>query len=98
MSEGNNQGKGLEQEAPEIEFPCLYPIKIIGVARQGFQKEVITIVEKHTGKISADLIELQSSKKNTYISVRISIVATGEGQLRQLFEELKTLDSVKMVL
>ncbi len=88
----------IEQEAPRIEFPCLYPIKIIGVASVDFHTQVITVVEKHTGKISSDLIELQPSKKNTYVSVRITIAATGVDQLRNIFEELKTLDNVKMVL
>lgn len=87
-----------EQEAPKIEFPCLYPIKIIGVASAGFQDEVIEIVEKHAGKISSDLIELQPSKKNTYVSVRITIAATGVDQLQSLFDELKALESVQMVL
>jgi len=41
---------------------------------------------------------LQVSKKNTYVSVRITIAATGVDQLQNLFDELKTLESVKMVL
>ncbi len=87
-----------EQEAPKIEFPCLYPIKIIGVASIEFHKEVVTTVEKHTGKISEDLIELQPSKKSTYVSVRITIAATGVDQLQNIFNDLKTIESVKMVL
>ena len=87
-----------EQEAPKIEFPCLYPIKIIGVASIEFHEEVITVVERHAGKISTDLIELQPSKKNTYVSVRVTIAATGVDQLQNLFDELKALESVKMVL
>jgi len=58
-----------EIDPPKIEFPCLYPIKIIGVASTEFQAEVVTVVERHAGKISSDLIELQVSKKNTYVSV-----------------------------
>ena len=87
-----------ELDPPKIEFPCLYPIKIIGVASTDFQDEVVTIVEKHAGKISSELMELQASKKNTYVSVRITIAATGVDQLQNLFDELKTLESVKMVL
>ena len=94
--------KELDQNAkidpPKIEFPCLYPIKIIGVASTEFQAEVVTVVEKHAGKISPELIELQVSKKNTYVSVRLTIAATGADQLQNLFDELKTLESVKMVL
>jgi len=87
-----------EIEAPKIEFPCLYPIKIIGVASVEFHEEVITVVERHAGKVPSDLVELQPSKKNTYVSVRITIAATGVDQLQNLFDELKTLESVKMVL
>lgn len=94
----NEQDPATEQEAPKIEFPCLYPIKIIGVASIEFQEEVITVVEKHAGKISSELIELQVSKKNTYVSVRVTIAATGVDQLQNLFDDLKTIDSVKMVL
>ncbi|MDA1290625.1 MAG: DUF493 family protein, partial [Proteobacteria bacterium] len=43
-----------EIDPPKIEFPCLYPIKIIGVASIEFQAEVVTIVERHAGKISSD--------------------------------------------
>ncbi|MBL4572239.1 MAG: DUF493 domain-containing protein [Gammaproteobacteria bacterium] len=85
-------------DPPKIEFPCDYPIKIIGVASIEFQAEIVTIVEKHAGEISSDLIELQVSKKNTYVSVRIIITATGVDQLQRLFDDLKTHESVKMVL
>lgn len=85
-------------EAPKIEFPCLYPIKVIGVASSEFHVVVLNTVEKHTGKISSDLIELQASKKNTYVSVRITIAATGVEQLQNIFNDLKAIDSVKMVI
>ena len=94
----NELDPSAELDAPKIEFPCPYPIKVIGVASLGFQAEVVTVVEKHAGKISPELIELQESKKNTYVSVRFTIAATGVDQLQNLFDELKTLESVKMVL
>jgi putative lipoic acid-binding regulatory protein len=86
------------QEAPRIEFPCSYPIKIIGKASAGYAQEVIAIVEKHAGKIAADLIQLHPSREQNYLSVNVTITATGEVQLQNLFQDLKTLESVKMVL
>ena len=94
----NELDPSSELDAPKIEFPCPYPIKVIGVASLGFQAEVVAVVEKHAGKISPELIELQESKKNTYVSVRFIIAATGVDQLQNLFDELKTIESVKMVL
>ena len=86
------------QEAPRIEFPCSYPIKIIGKATAGYEQEVISIVEKHAGKIATDRIQIHPSKRQNYLSVNVTIVATGEDQLRKLFQDLKTIKSVKMVL
>ena len=86
------------EKAPKIEFPCLYPIKIIGLAAAGFQTEVVSIVERHTGKISAELIKARPSKQENYLSVTVTIAATGELQLRSIFTDLKLVKSVKMVL
>ena len=88
---------GME-EAPKIEFPCLYPIKIIGESVEDFQTTVIEIVERHTGSLDAELIEIRASGKNNYLSVRVTIAATGEEQLRNLFEDLKALEAVRLVL
>ncbi|GAB5497977.1 MAG: DUF493 domain-containing protein [Pseudohongiellaceae bacterium] len=88
----------LDQEPPRIEFPCQYPIKIIGKAEQQFQTRVVEVVERHTGKIDSDLIKVQNSRKNNYLSVTVTITATGEEQLQNIFSDLKAIASVKMVL
>jgi putative lipoic acid-binding regulatory protein len=87
-----------DQVAPKIEFPCLYPIKIIGKAEQNFQQDVVAVVERHTGHIAADLIKVQPSRQRNYLSVTVTIAATGEDQLRSIFVDLKKIASVKMVL
>lgn len=87
-----------ELEAPKIEFPCLYPIKIIGVASTDFQAHAIQVVEMHAGKIDPDLIELNPSKGHNYVSIRVTIAATGVEQLGNIFEDLKKLPDTKMVL
>ena len=90
--------KSNDLEPPKIEFPCLYPIKIIGKASACFQDEVIAAVERHTGKLDADLIKVQSSRQQNYVSITVTIAATGEDQIRSIFNELKTIENVKMVL
>ncbi|MCI5107064.1 MAG: DUF493 domain-containing protein [Pseudomonadales bacterium] len=85
-------------EAPRIEFPCLYPIKIIGISEGEFELEVVEVVERHTGKIDAELIKIRNSSKSNYISVTVTIAATGEEQLQNIFQDLKAVSKVKMVL
>lgn len=88
----------VESEAPKIEFPCLYPIKIIGKSEPDFQSTVIETVERYTGSIDPELIKVQPSKQNNYLSITVTIAATGEDQLRNIFTDLKTIESVKLVL
>ena len=90
--------KSSDLEPPKIEFPCLYPIKIIGKASACFQDEVIAVVERHTGKLDADLIKVRPSRQQNYLSVTVTIAATGEDQIRRIFNELKIIENVKMVL
>ena len=85
-------------ERPKIEIPCLYPIKIIGHSVENFKGTVISQVERHTGPIDPELIVVKKSRENNYVSVNITIAATGKEQLGKIFEDLKSIKSVKMVL
>ena len=76
----------------------MYPIKIIGKAVDDFQVSVIAAVERYTGAITSDLIKVQPSRQKNYLSVTITIAATGEDQLKNIFLDLKKIESVKMVL
>ena len=92
------ESDGEVLKRPKIEFPCLYPIKIIGCSVENFKGIVISQVERHTGPIDLELITVKKSRKNNYISVNITIAASGEKQLGKIFEDLKRIKSVKMVL
>ena len=87
-----------DQKPPKIKFPCLYPIKIIGNAADDFQESVIVVVERYTGSVGSGLIKVQPSRENNYLSITITITATGKDQLQNIFQDLKDIESVKMVL
>lgn len=87
-----------DKELPKIEFPCLYPIKIIGKAADNFQERVVATIERYTGNITADLINVKESRQKNYLSVTVTIAASGEEQLQNIFQDLKNIESVKMVL
>lgn len=87
-----------EQAPPKIEFPCDYPIKVVGDAAPDFKDFVIRTVEEHAPGLDTSKITLNSSKNGRFISVRMTIVATGEEQLKALFEDLKASGRVHMVL
>ena len=79
-----------------IQYPCDYPIKVIGTASEGFRDEVLGIFERLDASYS-DVTE-RDSKEGTYRSLTVHLWATGEEQLATLFSALKESDAVRMVL
>ena len=87
-----------EPKAPKIQFPCDYVIKVIGDAAPDFTEFVVEVVEQHAPGICDSDVSVNDSRKGRFSSVQLKIVATGETQLKALFEDLKASGRVHMVL
>jgi putative lipoic acid-binding regulatory protein len=84
---------------PRIEFPCAdYPIKVMGDATEDLQSWVMNIMERHAPGFDEARVTVRDSRNGRFQSVTVFITATGEPQLRAIFEDLKKYDAVKMVL
>lgn len=81
-----------------IEFPCDYPLRVIGEKDAGFRRTVLDIVRVHAPDFEETSVSVRDSRDGNYCSVRFSIVATGEDQLRALHEALIADPRVRMVL
>ena len=78
----------MEENAPKIEFPCDYPIKAIGTNNVDLKTVVIDIVRVHAPDIDSSKVVLNPSRNGTFVSVRFSIFARGESQLKSIHEDL----------
>jgi len=85
-------------ERPRVEFPCDYPIKIVGDAAPDFERVVIEIVEQHAPGVDRTTINAVDSRNGRFRSVRVTITATGHDQLEALFASLKATGRVHMVV
>ena len=83
---------------PKIEFPCDYPIKVIGDSHSNFTDEILDIVRRYDSTVTFEKVKERPSSKGNYQSITLPFWATGEPQLKQLFAELKKCSSVRMVL
>lgn len=83
---------------PKINFPCDYPIKVVGDAADDFPAAVCQVVERHAADFNAADIQVIDSRNGRFQSVRLTIRATGEQQLNELFVELKATGRVHMVV
>lgn len=83
---------------PEIEFPCKYPIKVLGDAHPDLNQHVISVMNAHAPTITESDLTAKNSSKGKWQSITVTIIATGKPQLDAIFADLKTSNRVKMVL
>ncbi|WP_089684709.1 HP0495 family protein [Billgrantia gudaonensis] len=84
--------------AAKITFPCDYPIKVVGDAADDFAATVCQVVVRHDATFDASSLEVVDSRNGRFQSVRLTLRATGEAQLKALFAELKATGRVHMVV
>ena len=88
----------MEQSPPKIEFPCDYPIKVMGEATADFRQFVLQTIEQHAPGLDVSRVTVRESRNGKYTAVNVIIQATGELQLKAIFEDLKSSGRIKMVL
>lgn len=86
-----------EPKVPKIEFPCDYTIRIMGHAAEDFHEVVLSVVKNHDQEHNGEYA-VRDSRKGKFVSVVVTIRATGEEQLSALHQELKDTGRVLMVL
>jgi putative lipoic acid-binding regulatory protein len=81
-----------------LDYPCQYPIKVMGHGKAGFAQAVHEIVTRHAPDFDGSTLEMKSSKHGKYLSVTCTINATSREQLDALYQELCDHPLVVMVL
>lgn len=85
-------------DAPRIEFPCDYPIKVMGRSSDAFESIILEVFERHAPGFDQQTITANVSSKATFTSLTITITATGPEQLEALHQDLLATGHVTMVI
>lgn len=94
--DGDAQAHG--SDAPRIEFPCDYPIKVMGDAGAALRSHVVEVMARHAPDFDTARVSIRDSRNGRYQAVTVMITATGKEQLESIFIDLKTSPQVRMVL
>lgn len=86
------------EDAPRIEFPCRYPIKVMGLDENDFSEAIIEIIRRHAPDLNDEDISFRPSRHGKYLAVNVIITARGVGQLQDIFNDLKASGRVAMVI
>ena len=81
-----------------LDFPCDFPIKAMGIAGDAFDALVVGIVRNHVPDLKEGAIKTRASRNGKYVSVTVTIEASSQRQIDDLYRELSGHDRVLMVL
>jgi len=81
-----------------LEFPCDFPLKVMGASGDDFAAAVIAVVRRHAPDFDEAGVEQRSSRQGSYVSLTCTVRATSRAQLDALYRELSAHPLVKVVL
>lgn len=83
---------------PTLEFPCAYPLKVMGRDNLEFRAAARTIVERHAGPVPEAGVRSRASAEGNFLALTFSITAESREQLDALYRELTSCPEVLVAL
>lgn len=81
-----------------IEFPCDFPIKVMGETHADFTDEVVKTIRQLIPDFDVASIEMRGSSGGKYISLTCTVHVTSKPQLDDIYRALTSHPMVKVVL
>lgn len=81
-----------------LEFPCQFPIKIMGLAGQDFDALVLEIVRRHVTCLDDSAVRVRPSREGKYRALTVTIEAHSQAHLDAIYMELSAHERILMVL
>ncbi len=81
-----------------IEFPCRFPIKVMGRDQSEFEAHVLQIISTHVEDITSDDISTRASRNGNYLSVTVTVDARNQEHLDRIYRTLTASEQILYVL
>jgi uncharacterized protein len=91
-------GDKMMQRPQPLQFPCSFPLKVLGKNTNEFYAVVRSIIEKHVSEDNEVAYYTKSSSGKNYLSVTATFSAQNQGQLAAIYQELRDHELVLMTL
>jgi putative lipoic acid-binding regulatory protein len=82
----------------KLEYPCAYPIKVMGRDNAEFRAAARTIVERHVGPLTDAEMAVRSSSEGNFLALTFAITAESRAQLDALYHELTSCPEILVTL
>lgn len=81
-----------------LEFPCDFPIKIMGPSTDEFRSLVLGVIARHFGPLPSSRLEERPSSGGRYLSLTCTVRAENKAQLDAVYAELTSCRQVLVAL
>ena len=81
-----------------IEFPCHFPVKIIGINSDVFLKEILVILEEQFPDPGHRSVKHNKSKDGNYLAITVTIYVEDKTTLDSFYKAVTKHPDIKMVL
>ena len=85
-------------EESALQFPCAFPIKIMGRDTPEFRALARGLVETHVGPVAGSAVQAAVSRNGRFVSITVTITATSQQQLDEIYRDASSHDDVLMAL
>lgn len=87
----------MTEDSP-LEFPCSFPLKVMGHNRPAFEQYVVEIVRTHAGSPAIDKVTTRPSRNARYLAVTVTFTAASREQLDDIYRTLSVSEQVLFLL
>lgn len=88
----------MEEKKTLLEFPCDFPLKIMGSNHPEMRATIVSVVVVHAPDFDETTVEVRESSKGNYLGLTCTVRATSQEQLDNLYRALTAHPMVKVVL
>ena len=85
-------------DKPLIDFPCEFPIKVMGEMQDTFAQTIIELIQGIVPTFSAAQVEMRASSAGKYISLTCTVHVVSQAQLDDIYRLVSAHPLVKFAL
>jgi len=93
-----NEGHSASPKESLIEFPCDFPIKVMGKTHPEFAQTIAIVIRTFDGGFDETAIEMRPSSGGNYTGLTVTVRATSQAHLDDIYRALTGHPMVKIVL
>lgn len=83
---------------PLLQFPCDYPIKVVGRTSDTLRARIDAIVSTHVPDLNPSLTTERPSANGNFLAISYAVVAVSAAQVEALVTDLKAAPDVLIVI